>query len=244
VTYFEPALPLLLLLILADVIRAWRSSEKGRRPWLVTIGVAGIWFVSINVGAWLLSRPLEIWYTHTAVPTENGDAIVVLSGAVTPPSPRRPYPLAGQDTYRRVQHAAWLFQRWKALPILASGGGRLESPHAEVMRQMLIAAGVPADSIWTESESTNTHESAVYGTAILRAHNVSRIILVTEASSMLRAARSFRKQGFHVVPAPMQFNRLNGTPEDLLPGWAPLASTGDVIHELVGLAWYKLRGWI
>ena len=78
----------------------------------------------------------------------------------------------------------------------------------------------------------------------LRAHGVSRIVVVTEATSMPRATLSFRRQGFEVVPAPTRFNGLNGPASDLLPGWAPLAANGETIHELVGLAWYKLRGWI
>jgi uncharacterized SAM-binding protein YcdF (DUF218 family) len=98
--------------------------------------------------------------------------------------------------------------------------------------------------IWMESRSKNTHESAVYGSEILRAHGVSRIVLVTEASSMPRASLSFRRYGLDVLPAPARFNRLTGKVTDFLPGWGPLASNGETVHELVGLAWYKLRGWI
>lgn len=138
-TYTEPALPLLLVLASVGVARAWRNPVRLRRPWLETIGIAGIWLLSMNAGAWVLSRPLEIWYGHDPFPSEVADAIVVLSGAVNPPTPGRPYQLAGQDTYRRVQHAARLFHQWKALPILATGGGPESTPHAEVMRQILIA---------------------------------------------------------------------------------------------------------
>ena len=112
------------------------------------------------------------------------------------------------------------------------------------MRRMLAAEGIPSDMIWMESRSRNTRESAVYGSEILRARNVSRIVLVTEASSMPRASRSFQRYGFDVQPAPARFNRLTGKVSDVLPGWGPLASNGETVHELVGLAWYKLRGWI
>ena len=243
-TYIEPALPLLILLGALGVVRAWRSSGTVRRPWLETISIAGICFLTTNVGAWALSRPLEIWYTRGSIPPARADAILVLAGAVNPPTSYRPYPVAGQDTYRRVQHAAWLFRHWNALPILVSGGGRQDAPHAEVMRRMLAAEGIPSDMIWMESRSRNTHESALYGSEILRARNVSRIVLVTEASSMPRASRSFQRYGFDVLPAPARFNRLTGKVSDFLPGWGPLASNGETVHELVGLAWYKLRGWI
>jgi uncharacterized SAM-binding protein YcdF (DUF218 family) len=243
VTYIEPALPLLLLLASIGAVRAWRSSE-GRRPWFETIGIGGIWFLSMNAGAWVLSRPLEIWYSHDPIPQQSAEAIVVLSGTVNQPTAIRPYPVAGQDTYRRVQHAAWLFRNWKAQPILACGGGSRESPHAETMRNMLAAEGIPPEMIWLESRSRNTHESATYGSEVLRARGVSRIVLVTEASSMPRAAQSFRKSGLEVVPAPARYNRLNRTLSDFMPAWGPIASNGETIHELVGLIWYKLRGWI
>ena len=124
-TYAEPALPLLLLLGLVGVIRAWRSAAPRRRPWLETISLVGITVISMPAGAWLLSRPLEVWYSRDPIPHESADAIVVLAGTVIPPNRLRPYALPSQDTYLRVQHAVWLFRYWKALPILVCGGGNL-----------------------------------------------------------------------------------------------------------------------
>src|SRR5687768_4841513 len=99
-TYLEPALPMFLVCASIGVLRAWRHSGAGRRPWLLTIGIAGTWLISMNVGAWLLSRPLELWYEREPAPRTSADAIVVLSGAVQPPTASRPYPLPGHDTYR------------------------------------------------------------------------------------------------------------------------------------------------
>jgi uncharacterized SAM-binding protein YcdF (DUF218 family) len=243
-TYIEPALPLLLMLGSIGVVRAWRGSGNPRRPWLETIGFVGIYVLTTGVGAWVLSRPLEIGYSHDPRPAETADAIVVLAGAVEQPSPGQPYPLAGQDTYRRVQHAVWLFRHWKGLPILASGGGPKDLAHAEVMRRILAAEGIPPHMIWTESRSANTHESALYASEILRAHNVSRIVVVTEATSMPRATGSFRRYGFDPRPAPADFNRLTGKLTDFLPSWQSLRSNSETIHELVGLMWYRLRGWV
>jgi uncharacterized SAM-binding protein YcdF (DUF218 family) len=243
-TYIEPALPLLVLLGSIGVVRAWRGVDNPRRPWLETVSLVGICFLTTGAGAWILSRPLEIWYSHDPIPAETADAIVVLAGAVEQPSAGQPYPLAGQDTYRRVQHAVWLFRRWKALPILASGGGPKDLAHAEVMRRILAAEGIPPHMIWTESRSRNTHESALYGSEILRAHSVSRIVVVTEATSMPRATKSFRRYGIDARPAPADFKRLTGRLTDFLPSWQGLRSNAETIHELVGLVWYKLRGWV
>jgi uncharacterized SAM-binding protein YcdF (DUF218 family) len=240
VTYLQPAIPVLLLLGIVDVIRAWSRSDRRHRPWLETVVVTGMTFLSMNAGAWLLSRPLEGGLTREAMPHESADAIVVLAGSVSEPSTVRPYALAGPDTYRRVQHAAWLFHHWRALPILASGEGL----HAEVMRHVLESEGVPPSMIWLDARSTNTHENALYSSEILRARGVARIVLVVEASSMPRAMRSFRKAGLVVVPSPVHRTQLTWDLTDFWPGWPAIESNGETIHELGGLVWYKLRGWI
>jgi uncharacterized SAM-binding protein YcdF (DUF218 family) len=244
VTYIQPTLPFLLILGLAGIIHALRrpTSRWGAR--LAAISLAGIWCLSIEATAWVTSRPLEMWYAQQALPAESADAIVVLAGAVNRPVPNRPYYLSGQDTYRRVKHAAWLFHNWKPLPILVSGGGPGETPLAETMRRLLLTEGIPADRIWMESRSMNTHESAVYGSEILRAQAISRIALVVEANSMPRAARSFRRRGIQVVPVPARFTRPPVNLSDFLPGWTGIASNEESLHEIVGLAWYQLRGWI
>ena len=123
-------------------------------------------------------------------------------------------------------------------------GGRQAVLYSETMRRVLLSEGIPPAMIWTESESTNTHENAVNGSEILRAHNVSRIVLVVEANGMLRATQSFSKAGISVIPSPVRYTQLSRDLTDFLPGWRPIQSNGDTIHELVGIIWYKSRGWI
>ena len=91
VSYVEPALPLLLLLAFVGVFTAWRASATNQRPWLLTLSFIGLLLISWSPVAWLLSRPLEIWYEQAPMPREMADAIVVLSGAYIDASPVRPY---------------------------------------------------------------------------------------------------------------------------------------------------------
>jgi uncharacterized SAM-binding protein YcdF (DUF218 family) len=244
VSYFEPALPLLLLSGLFDVARRWRTSTRETRPWLEFITVLGLLLISLNLFAWLFSRPLESWYSEDPVPSDTADAIVVLSGYVKPSLPNSPYSVAGQDTYVRLQRAIWLFKTWKAIPILVCGGGSSGEVYAKTMRHILESEGVPPSLIWTESRSRSTHENAMYGAEILREHGISRIVLVVEAGSMPRATASFEKFGVSVVPAPARFTHLNWEFDDLLPDWRAIATNGETIHEIVGLLWYRIRGWI
>ena len=243
-TYLEPALPLLLLLAALGVIRDWRRSATGRRPWVQAIAVAGIWLLSLEATAWLVSRPLELAYGRSALPAGDAEAIVVLSGSVNAAVPHRPYAVATADTYRRVRHAAWLFHNWKPVPILVCGGGRDDKPYAETMQQMLEREGVPREAIWVEPQSGNTYQSAVFGSAILRSRGIGTVALVIEANAMHRAAGAFRRQNIGVVPAPSRYIGLSWHLQDFVPGWRGIALNGENLHEIAGIAWYKLRGWI
>jgi uncharacterized SAM-binding protein YcdF (DUF218 family) len=61
---------------------------------------------------------------------------------------------------------------------------------------------------------------------------------------MPRAAACFRRQGIAVVPTPSEFRDLDWTTDDLLPGWRAMQENETTLHEVAGLLWYKLRGWI
>jgi uncharacterized SAM-binding protein YcdF (DUF218 family) len=244
-SYLEPALPLCLAIGLIGLIHAWRRSTKGQRPWLLTISITGILLLSMNVIAWVVSLPLEMWYQQeSATPKESAGAIVILSGTVDPPRPNRPYAFVSHDTYRRLQHGVWLYKRWEPLPILVCGGTNEGHSTAVEMRRVLETEGIPRDVIWMETRSQSTHENAVYGAEILRMHGVSRVVLVVEASSMLRAEASFEKAGIEVVPAPIRFTKIAWEFTDIFPDWKAISLNGETVHELVGLLWYRLRGWI
>jgi len=204
----------------------------------MVISIAGILLLSWQPVAWLMTQPLQIWYEKTPMPREDAQAIVVLSGAVDDASDERPYPIVGQDTYVRVKHAAWLYKFWHHRPVLACG-----HKGADTMRKVLVSEGVPPESIWLENQSRSTRENAVNCQKILQGRGLSRIALVVNASSMVRAAASFRKVGIDVVPAPCWFNHVE-TGWGLVPSWSSIQLNGETIHEMVGIVWYKLRGWI
>jgi len=243
-SYLQPVFPALLFLAFVALFRIWRRSTSNDRPRLLTFSLVGLLLLSLNPLVWLFSRPLEIWYDQHPTPGEPADAIVVLAGAVASPLPDRPYSMIGPDTYVRLHHASWLFKHWAPQPVLASGGGEDGKSYSQIMRHFLEAEGVPSDKIWVEDRSQSTYENALYGAQILRQHGISRIALVTDARSMLRAEACFRKQGLTVVPAPFRFYNMDLTLEDLLPTWRAIESNGETIHELVGLLWYWFRGRI
>jgi len=170
----------------------------------------------------------------------------VLSEAVDPPHFETPVALPGRDTYVRCHYAAWLYQHWRALPVLASGGGSGPDgpPFSLAMRDLLIAEGIPASHIWTEERSQTTHENAAMSAAMLRARGVRTIALVVDGPSMLRAQRCFEHEGMIVVPAPVELRQLGAWNEEWIPSWKAIYRNEATLHEALGLAWYRLHGWI
>lgn len=239
--YTEPLLALMFVVSFIGLLRLRRC--KGHS--LAWMGLLGVLLVTWPPLDWVFSRPLEIWYPiRLPDAAASPQAIVVLSSAVNPPVRERPYPLADYQTYQRCEFAAWLYSHWHAVPVLTSGGGSRRHPFAITMRQILEQEGVPPAMIWTEEVSRSTHENAVYSAEILRQHGITRVALVVDASSMVRATACFRKSGIQVIPAPSEFRELEKPRDELLPSWKALRQNEITLHESVALAWYWLRGWI
>ena len=110
------------------------------------------------------------------------------------------------------------------------------------MARVVRAEGVPAESIFEEQTSRNTKENAVFTAEILRKMGIREIALVVDADSMLRAELCFRKEGITVIPTPLGFR--SEVSVSLLPSWGAIRGNEVTLHEVLGLAWYKVRGWI
>ena len=239
-TYTQPLILVFVLIGLLGLVHLRHC--KYRR--LASVSIFGLLLLSWPPVDWLLSRPLQARYRIQPFRTSlDPQAIVVLGSSVAPSVYERPYPLPDEHTFQRCQYAAWLHTHWKPLPVVACAGriGR----YSVAIHELLHQAGVPDDKIWIENHSRDTHENAVYGTEILRAHGITRIALVVEAQSMLRAEACFRKVGISVAAAPSDFREFDPSlKEELLPSWKAIRNNEITLHETLGLAWYWLRGWI
>jgi uncharacterized SAM-binding protein YcdF (DUF218 family) len=212
----------------------------GRR--LAAAGALSFVLLSVPLMDWLLALPLISKYpVRPFQPSPGIQAIVVLGSSSQPPEYERPYALPDQETYSRCEHAAWIFRKWGPLPVLAGQGGWSgRTP----MQDLLQRAGIPENLIWVENRSRSTHENAVFAGGVLRQHGIKRIVLVVDVQSMPRAAACFRREGLEVLAAPSEFRTLGSWSEELLPGWEAIRRNETTLHEVLGLAWYRVRGWI
>ena len=142
----------------------------------------------------------------------------------------------------RVRYGAHLHRR-TGLPLLMSGGV-LAPGQAPLATEMARVAendlGVPV--AWTEAESLTTAENAARSAAILKAHAIHRVLLVTQAWHMRRAEATFRRHGIEVVPAPTGFSSTGPVRlSDLVPSAKALLESAYAVHEVIGALVYRLR---
>jgi uncharacterized SAM-binding protein YcdF (DUF218 family) len=177
------------------------------------------------------------------------EAIVVLGGSIGGPGGKhRDSHIVGASD--RLLAALRLYHAGKAPLILCSGGslalfGEAEKrPESEIVSSLLQEWGVPAGAILTEERSVNTHENAARSYDMLAARGIHKILLVTSAMHMPRAAATFRKAGFEVIPAPADFRTgWDQEPLDWIPNPSSLSDSEKALREWVGLWTYRLRGW-
>jgi len=153
-----------------------------------------------------------------------------------------------QFTGARVLEAARVYHLVKPDWVISSGGlPNREShfqPAGSTMRDALVRLGVPADRILVETESRTTRDEAVIVKPMLERLQVKRVILVTSQSHMRRSVGAFRVEGIITEPA-IARDAAAAAPWRgwLFPSDTGLKQANAVAHEILGIAYYALRGW-
>ncbi len=81
------------------------------------------------------------------------------------------------------------------------------------------------------------------GSQILQPLAIEKIILVTHAFHMPRALNEFKRVGFDALPAPTAFfsNQEKLSIFSFIPSAQALTVSSFILHEYLGLLWYRLR---
>jgi uncharacterized SAM-binding protein YcdF (DUF218 family) len=148
----------------------------------------------------------------------------------------------------RVLEAARVFRLTNARWVVSSGGlvnpDDQDEPSGSAMRDALARLGVPAEQIVVEVESRNTREEAMIVAPILSRLGIQQTILVTSDVHMRRSLGAFRAVGVDAIPAIARHWR--NRPSTLLrfvPTEVGLHESALAAHEVLGLAYYLMRGW-
>jgi uncharacterized SAM-binding protein YcdF (DUF218 family) len=235
--------PFLLLLLLAVLL--WYRRRHVR---LVLVGVIVLFYgLSTPIVAARLAQWLEIPRLPPQQLQPHYDVAIVLAGMLNGrlSSPQR---LEFNNAVERILTGIDLVKRGMADKLLISGKtGDLfgRGNEAELLRGFAIEWGLTPEQVVLEAQSRNTYENAAYSAQIIRASGYNTLILVTSALHMRRAAAAFHKQGLFPELYPVDFHvDREITPSSFLPSVDVLAVTTWAIHELIGLAMYRLQGYI
>ncbi len=238
------------LCLLSLSILLLRSVRK--HPWLkvgwylLIAGTCILFFLSLPPISNTLVYSLENQYQF---PTEENmltvDVIVILGGGVYPSDSLHKSPEASGATYSRLFNGVKVFKQSNAKVLVLSGGGGEQNNEstAEVMKNLAILLEVPENKIIIEPKSRNTMEHAIELAKQFPPEENKRIGIVTSALHMPRAVVAFRAKFPEENIMPISVGYISFPKEYSLSSFIPTAdafiTSSDVIHEEIGIVWYR-----
>ena len=156
-------------------------------------------------------QKLEYPYTPISINSlKEADAIVVLSGMLHQ---------VGDENYNKYEFSdpdrffggLDLIRENKSNKIIFTAGQLPWTdnwePEGFILRKKAISLGVPQAKVLVTKNVKNTYEESIAVTKLIP--NNSSVILVTSAFHMHRSKYLFEKQGFDIIPYPVDFKTTN-----------------------------------
>jgi len=246
VLYLNKLLPIFVL-PLGWVVMLLVLAILRRKRWPVIAALALLYVSSMSIVGNRLTYWLESRYPALPIDqVENADAIVPLGGIFGPPVADGFLPNVG-EAGERLEAGILLWQKKKAAWLVFTGGRIPWANQAEVegaaSRRAAVARGIPDEHILVTREVGNTVDEAMAVADLMRERDWRKIILVTSAWHMPRAARLFRKAGIGFVPFPVDYQTSRKGPLillDFLPRAEGLQKTETALREWYGILFYAL----
>ena len=182
-------------------------------------------------------KPIEI------KTTKNTDAIIVLSGMIHQVGDNKINKYEWRDPDRFFAGIE-LLNNNKANFIVFTGGSlpwtKNWKSEGVILKEKAIELGINPNNILVTNNVQNTFQESVEVLKLLKYG--SSITLVTSAFHMKRSKYLFEKQGFKVIPYPVDFkvSNSNNTILDYMPNLSALKNTSLFIRENIGRFYYKI----
>jgi uncharacterized SAM-binding protein YcdF (DUF218 family) len=148
----------------------------------------------------------------------------------------------------RVLMGAELSRRGIGKVLVLGGSATLEpevAPEPLRLRRWLESWAVPQTPMLDLGPCRNTRDEALRAAELVRQHGWNGILLVTSASHMKRSEATFRGVGLEVVPVACDFTGTAAVERGAR--WVPQAQSLVLIqlwlHEVMGMWYYRARGW-
>jgi uncharacterized SAM-binding protein YcdF (DUF218 family) len=246
--------PLTWGLLLLAAASPWRRGARASRGWrrrraLAALGVAVLLVASSPVFANAVAWRLEQSARATWRPDVTYDAVIVLGGMGDERVWRATGAPTWNDDVERIMAAERILREGKARFAIVSGGTNdpalARFSEARQLAEQLHAWGVAPDRVVLEDRARNTRENALYSKEILVARGWTRVLVVTSAFHVPRAADCFRAVHVDADFLPVDYRAhppgLRG--DEWLPRAGALAMTTAMVRELFGRLVYRVQGY-
>lgn len=239
----------LVLLVLAV---PWRTPSAACSARKRRFGVASLVLLTA-CSALPVSNAMALRLEHSLKSTyrENVtyDAVVLLGGVLDEEATT----VSGQPSYNdnveRVVMVHKLLHDGKARVVIVSTApsnpNAPELGEARVVARQLEAWGIEPSRIVLEERARNTRENAVYTQQIVNARGYKRVLIVTSAFHMVRAAECFS-----AVDMPVDTFAVDYRAHEHVEGWtswipraSSLASSVGTMREIAGRIIYRAQGY-
>jgi len=207
---------------------------------------------------YLSQHAMRLWEIE-AINLKNNkqhDAIIILGGFATSIDVNGTRRTVFADGNDRAMQAIELFNRGIAPKIIYTAGTdsvfNKTEPESFLTKRYMLMFGIPDSCITTEAESVNTYENAVFTRELLKTSdpewNEKNYIIVTSAFHMRRAIACFKKAGFkHITPYSTDIRSIrnkNTIINTVIPAYSGIQNFTILLKELIGMAVYKIKGYI
>ena len=189
---------------------------------------------------WYLASPLKI----SQLP-KKADCIVVFAGGVGESGN------AGQGYEERVGYAVELYKEGYARNLIFSSGYMYVFEEPLVMKALAVSLGVPENAIILEDRASGTYENVKFTEEILSKNGWEEILLVSSPYHMRRVALVFNKIAKNIKAkyVPIKNSFYYSHPNEDKFGkkfikWIRLYQIKGILHEYLGILYYRWKGWI
>ena len=196
----------------------------------------------------LLSK-IEDYIQPSKFPIQQLTGVIVLGGSFdTGSESKERNEVFLNSSAERLTKALEIYKKNPRILMLFSGFSNEIKPQgwseSDMAKKFFLDQGVRIDNLIFENQSRNTFENIKYSKDIIANHK-GTWGLITSASHMPRSFFAFKKQGLILEPINVDYK--TGTSRMFLINFdisSGLRNWGIVLHELIGISYYKLTNKI
>ena len=203
-----------------------------------------LFFGYIPLSNFLLSK-IEDYIQTSKYPVQQLTGVIVLGGSFNSGlDSKERNEVSLNSSAERLTKALEIYKKNPRILILFSGFSGELNPQgwseSDMARKFFLDQGVKIDNLIFENQSRNTFENIKYSKDII-ANYKGTWGLITSASHMPRSFFTFKKQGLILEPINVDYktgtSRMFWINFDISSG---LSNWSIILHELIGIAYYKV----